>query len=61
MGDPQYVVALYTFGSFHGFASDPSSLDEARAFVASPPAAWYPRQQDTLVILEVTPFMDEEG
>lgn len=48
-----HAVALYTFGSFHGWATDPCSLDEARAFVADPPPEWAPRQQDSLRIFEL--------
>lgn len=50
----QYAVALYTFGSFHGWASDPLSIEEAKAFVANPPDVWRPRQQDFLIIFELT-------
>lgn len=54
-----YVVALYTHGSFHGWATDPlDSLDEAQAFVANPPECWAPRPQDRLVIYELTPEED---
>lgn len=48
------VVALYTFGSFHGWATDPLSRKEAEAFVANPPDCWAPRPQDRLVIFELT-------
>lgn len=50
----QYVVALYTMGSFHGWASDPMDLDEAEEFVADPPGVWKPRPQDRLVIFELS-------
>lgn len=49
-----YVVALYTMGSFHGWATDTLTEAEARAFVADPPEVWAPRPQDTLVIFELT-------
>ena len=56
----EYAVALYTFGSFHGFASDPGSLGDAKAFVAAPPDVWKPRPQDSLVILELVPFEEDQ-
>lgn len=49
-----YVVALYTHGSFNGFATDPGTLDEAREFVADPPNVWRPRPQDSLLVFELT-------
>lgn len=53
-----YVVALHTFGSFHGFASDPLELEEAKAFVADPPDIWRPRPQDSLDIYELVEVED---
>lgn len=49
-----YVVAVYTMGSFHGWATDPMTLDEVTSFVANPPEVWRPRPQDRLVIFELT-------
>jgi len=50
-----FVVALYTMGSFHGWATDTlSTEEEARTFVADPPEVWAPRPQDALVIFELT-------
>ena len=49
-----YVVAIYTMGSFHGWATGPLSLDEAEDFVMDPPECWKPRPQDALVIYELT-------
>lgn len=57
----QYVVAEYTFSSFRGFADDPGTLEEARAFVADPPSIHRPRPQDELVIFELVPVDDESG
>jgi hypothetical protein len=54
----QCVVAIFTFGSFHGWCTDPCSLDEAREFVRNPPAVWAPRPQDRLVILELAEVDD---
>lgn len=49
-----YVVAMTTHGSFTGWATDPVNREEADAFVADPPYAWYPgRPQDGLVIYEL--------
>jgi hypothetical protein len=45
-----YVVAFYTHGSFHGWATDPVTLEDAEAFVADPPEEWMPRPQDSLEI-----------
>lgn len=45
-----HAVALYTHGSFHGWATDPVSEEDARAFVADPPDGWKPRPQDSLRI-----------
>ena len=50
----EYAVALTTMGSFHGWATDPLDIDEAREFVADPPECWKPRPQDDLVIYELT-------
>lgn len=49
----RYAVALYTFGSFHGWASDPMTLAEAEEFVENPASAWAPRPQDRLVTFEL--------
>ena len=57
----QYVVASYTFGSFHGWATDPGTLEEARAFVADPPDVWKPRPQDSLQIFELTPVEEDQS
>ena len=54
MPDPKYAVAEYTFGSFHGWVTDPMSEDECREFVAHPPGVFVPRPQDELVIFELT-------
>jgi hypothetical protein len=51
----QYAVAIYTMGSFHGWATDPMTQDECEDFVADPPDVWAPRPQDTLVIFELMP------
>lgn len=55
----QYVVAEYTHGSFRGFADEPGTLEEARAFVANPPSIYEPRPQDSLAIFELVPVYDE--
>ena len=48
-----YVVAMFTHGSFHGWASDPLTEEEAAEFVADPPGTWKPRPQDELRIFEL--------
>jgi hypothetical protein len=53
-----HVVGEFTHGSFHGWASDPMTLDEARAFVANPPDVWKPRPQDCLRIFELVEVDD---
>lgn len=50
----EYVVALYTMGSFREFVTDPVTLEEAREFVADPPRPWHPlRPQDSLRVFEL--------
>lgn len=49
----QYVVAMYTMGSFREFVTDPVTLSEAREFVADPPEYARPRPQDSLRVFEL--------
>ena len=50
----EYAVALFTFGAFHGWATDPLTYQEALNFTSDPPEVWAPRPQDALVIFELT-------
>lgn len=59
MNDDLYAVALYTHGSFHGWASDPMDLEDCQEFVADPPDCWAPRRQEQLVIYELTEVDDQ--
>ncbi|WWT39718.1 hypothetical protein [Microcystis phage Mwe-JY05] len=55
----EYVVAMFTMGSFRQFVTDPGPLDEAKAFVADPPEYSRPRPQDSLQIFELTTVEEE--
>ena len=48
-----FAVALYTFGSFHGWATDPMDREDVDEFVRNPPPEWAPRPQDQLVIFSL--------
>lgn len=49
-----YVVAMFTMGSFREFVTDPGTLDEAMEFVADPTECHRPRPQDSLRIFELS-------
>lgn len=53
MTDRDHVVALYTFGSFTDWLTDPVTRSEALDYVANPLKVGAPRPQDALVIFEL--------